>query len=89
MSDTAQMRMERIERLLKELEYEVTRGIVEREIDETIVFRFIVPISHSIPDGQVFGEFRTRPVTRDQFFPGFDKPNLKLVSSESTRGPGR
>ena len=54
-------RMERIERLLRELEYEVTRGMLEREIDETIGFRFTVPISNSIPDGVVSCEFRTRP----------------------------
>ena len=57
----SQMRMERIERLLRELEYEVTRGIMEREIDEEIGFRFVVPNSRKIPSGLVFCEFRTRP----------------------------
>ena len=55
------MRMERIERLLHELEYEVTRGIMEHEIDETMGFRFVVPVSRAIPNGIVACEFRTRP----------------------------
>lgn len=54
-------RVERIERLLDELKYEVTRGMMEREIDESIGFRFFVPVSRSIKDGVVFCEFRTRP----------------------------
>ena len=58
------MRKERIERLLKELEYEFTRGVMEREIDERMGFCFVVPISHIIPDGTVFCEFRTRPSPR-------------------------
>ena len=63
MSETtaSQMRMERIERLLRELEYDVTRGILGREIDEEIGFRFLVPNSRKIPNGLVFCEFRTRP----------------------------
>lgn len=79
MSEATDMRIERITRLLKELEYEVTRGIMEHEIDEDIGFRFIIPISKSIPDGQVFCEFRTRPTLRGQFYPGHDEPRLKLV----------
>lgn len=56
--------MERIEKLLHELRYEVERGMMHREVDETIGFQFIVPISASIPDGVVFCEFRTRPMHR-------------------------
>jgi hypothetical protein len=54
-------RMERIERLLRELEYEVIRGMMEREIDETLGFRFVVPVSNRIPKGVVECTFRTRP----------------------------
>ena len=57
-------RKERIERLLSELKYEITRGMMDREIDETIGFRFIVPVSSQIPDGVVHCEFITRPVHR-------------------------
>jgi hypothetical protein len=56
-------RQERIERLLHELKYEVTRGMLESEIDEHLGFRFIVPVSRKIPNGVVMCEFRTRPST--------------------------
>lgn len=61
---TVNYRMERIERLLKELEYEATRGMMDGEIDESLGFRFIVPVSKQIPDGVVQCEFRTRPIPR-------------------------
>lgn len=62
MSDN--FRMERIERLLKELQYECERGMMEGEIDESLCFRFVVPVSKVISDGVVLGEFRSRPVPR-------------------------
>jgi hypothetical protein len=64
MSETANIRFERIERLLCELRYEVERGMMEHEIDETIGFQFVVPLSRAIPDGVVMCEFRTRPLPR-------------------------
>ena len=57
-------RQERIERLLKELQYEITRGMLEAEIDEQIGFRFIVPVSRKISNGIVMCEFITRPRPR-------------------------
>jgi hypothetical protein len=76
-------RLERIKRLLHELEYEVTRGMLEREIDEHIHFRFVVPNSTDIPNGVVACEFRTRP------FPHYEalwmrdyKPRLKIVGED-------
>lgn len=54
-------RQERIEKLLHELEYEITRGMMEREIDENLSFEFIVPISINIINGVVVCQFRTRP----------------------------
>lgn len=61
---TVNYRMERIDRLLHELRYEIERGMMEGEIDESLGFRFIVPISKQIPDGVVHCEFRSRPVHR-------------------------
>lgn len=55
-------RLERIERLLYELEYEVSRGMLDREIDETITHEFYIPFCQSIPDGVVRCTFQTRPV---------------------------
>lgn len=57
-------RQERIEKLLTELKYEITRGMMEREIYETQSFEFFVPVSNAIPDGVVHCSFRTRPVHR-------------------------
>lgn len=84
MSEQKNFRMERIERLLDELRYEVERGLSQREIDENIVYRFVFPISHSIPDGAVFCEFRTRPVPYYYMTPDdvvLDNPRLKIVKS--------
>lgn len=81
MTETTNIRQERIEKLLMELRYEVERGMLEREIGEEMTFRFVVPLSQKIPDGVVFCEFRTRPVPRSAVL-GFDlsfEPRLKLV----------
>jgi hypothetical protein len=79
MSET-NYRRERIERLLHELEYEVTRCVIEHEIDEEIGFRFIIPVSRKIPNGIVACEFRTRPAPT--YEAGFynDRPRLRLVT---------
>jgi hypothetical protein len=50
MGDPTGFRRQRIEKLLTELRYEVERGMIEHDIDETLSFRFYVPISHTIPD---------------------------------------
>lgn len=79
MNDTTNFRMERIEKLLNELRYEVARGMMEREIEETISFSFIVPVSRDIPDGVVRCSFETRPVPRYAAI-GFDPmPRLRIV----------
>lgn len=53
-------RKERIE--LEELRYELTRGVMEREIDESMGYQFMIPMSASIPNGLVRCEFRMRPL---------------------------
>jgi len=78
------MRMERIERLLRELRYEVERGMLEDEIDEEIRFQFIVPISKKQPDGVVVCEFRTEPMPR--YYSDLRGQNrLKIVKHESAQ----
>ena len=79
MSDPTGFRRERIEKLLHELRYEVERGMMDRDIDETLTFQFYVPISHAIPDGVVFCEFRTRPLPRHMMHPKDLQPRLKIV----------
>lgn len=59
---TTNIRFERIQKLLRELEYEVTRGMLEQEISEEINFSFYVPGSRKIPNGTIFCEFRTGPI---------------------------
>jgi hypothetical protein len=73
------IRRERIEKLLHELRYEIERGMLERDIEEEMGFRFYVPISNKIPDGVVFCEFRTRPVPRHAMSPEDIQPRLRLV----------
>jgi hypothetical protein len=79
MSGSDTFRKERIEKLLYELRYEIERGMMEREIDEEMGFRFYVPISHKIKDGVVFCEFRTRPILRHMMSPEYMEPRLKIV----------
>jgi hypothetical protein len=83
MPDTTNFRRERIEKLLHELRYEVERGMLERDIDETLGFRFYVPFSKVIPDGVVFCEFRTRPIQRHMMDMGEMHPRLRLVKSDA------
>lgn len=78
MPDPTNFRMERIEKLLHELRYEVERGMMEREIEEDIGFRFYVPVSKVIPDGVVFCEFRTRPMPRGYIDPANLRPRLQV-----------
>lgn len=81
MSDPTNFRMERIEKLLHELEYEVTRGMMEGDIDEQLGFRFYVPISKAIPDGVVHCEFRTRPTPRYAMHIDDIRPRLRIVKA--------
>lgn len=78
--ETANIRFERVERLLKELRYEIERGMMEGDVDEYLVYRFYVPISKNIPDGVVFCEFRTRPLPRHAMSPESMEPRLKIIN---------
>lgn len=79
MTDT--YRMDRIERLLHELEYEITRGLHAREIDERLHFRFMVPFCADSKNDCVVAEFRMRPelvwLVDDVL-----KPRLRLVKRD-------
>lgn len=79
MSDKPNYRFERIERLLEELRYEVTRGMMEREVDEEIGYRFTVPVSNKIEGGVVWCEFRTRPVSYISAAHDASGPKLRVV----------
>lgn len=79
MADPTNFRKERIEKLLHELRYEVERGMMERDLDESMGFRFVVPISRQIPDGVVHCEFRTRPMPRGAYCIDDLEPRLRVV----------
>lgn len=78
--ENSNYRMERINRLLNELRYELEHGFMDREIDETIVYRFMYPLSQSLPGGVIFCKFETRPMPSGiAAILGEDKPKLELV----------
>ncbi len=81
MSDPSNFRRERIEKLFHELRYEIERGMMEGDIDETLGFRWYVPLSKAIPDGVVRCEFRTRPIPRIGMGPDEIFPRLTLVKN--------
>ena len=79
MTDTGNVREERIIRLLNELRYEIERGMLEREIDEEMGYRFYVPISQKIENGVVACEFRARPIPRHAMDQTDMQPRLRVV----------
>lgn len=87
MGDSTSFRRERIEKLLRELRYEIKRGMMENEIDEHLSFRFYVPVSRQIHKGVVACRFETRPVpahmvdSRDGL-----QPRLRIVGQAQSGG---
>lgn len=80
MSESANIRRERIERLLRELEYEVTRGVMEREIEPEMGWSKILPGG---PTGSVIAEFRVRPRREGEFsFDRREEPRLRVVKDD-------
>jgi hypothetical protein len=72
-------RLERITRLLEELRYEIEVGMIQREIEEEMSYRFIVPLSKTAPDGVVFCEFRTEPTSRYALGGMELQPRLRII----------
>ena len=74
-------RKERIERLFYELRRELEIGCMEKDIQESIGFEFVIPVSREIPDGVVYARFDMRPVHRDSIMGRQINPEsrLKLV----------
>jgi hypothetical protein len=83
MSDRSSFRMERIEKLLHELRYEVERGMMENELEEEISYRFYVPVSRKIDKGVVACRFETRPVPHYAVDPRDAlPPRLRIVGKD-------
>lgn len=61
MADTTNFRKERIEKLLYELRYEITRAVMEGDAPEKFGYRFVIANSNELPGGVVACEFRARP----------------------------
>lgn len=80
MDEKQNYRKERVERLLHELEYEITRGMLEGDLDEHMSFRFIVPVSKKMANGVVHCEFRTRPMDAGAVCIDDAVPRLRVVS---------
>jgi len=73
-------RSERIEKMLHELRYEIEVGMMQGDIDETLSFNWIVPVSKSMPEGVVMCRFITRPMHRQTAFGiGLEEPRLRVV----------
>lgn len=75
MAEGLDIRRERIERLLDELEYEVTRGVMEREIEPDLSFQKLMPGG---PAGTVGLAVYLRPVGREEHFPSMPS-RLRVV----------
>lgn len=79
--DDANIRRERIERLLRELEYEITRGVMEREIEPRMGWSKIMPGG---PTGTVMAEFRVRPLSENEWhMDDRQPPRLRVIDDES------
>mgnify|MGYP000898322801 CR=1 FL=1 len=63
---SAQMRKERIERLLSELEYEIVRGVMEREIEPDLHLRKVFPCIGR-GDGLAAIELHVYPAGKNEF----------------------
>ena len=68
-------RWERIERLFNELQHEISRGVMEGEIEPHLGFKFALP--HK--DHVMYYEFRSIATERGMLPPDINKPELKVV----------
>lgn len=80
MTDETNVRKERIEKLLAELKYEITRGVMEREIEPEMLYNQLMPGG---PTGQVLLNVQLRPLRRDDYFFSHDK-KLRVVGEDGS-----
>lgn len=79
MATDGDMRRERIDRLLRELEYEITRGVMQQEIEPSFGFVRIMPGG---PTGEVTMRLEVRPSHGDPFFREDSRPRLRVVGDK-------
>ena len=77
MIDTKQHRINRIDILLYELKYEVTRGIMEGDIEEHMTYEFFIPQSKELKGGIIQCTFNTKPTFYNTAL--YNEPKLRVV----------
>lgn len=83
MTTDARMRVDRIDRLLRELRYEIERGIMDNEISEQMSYDFVIPMSRTMSNGCVVFQFRLFPTGADYAAGHYRKPvKLRIVDKE-------
>lgn len=82
MTTDADMRRERIEHLLRELEYEVTRGVMEREIEPRMGMQKIMPGG---PTGYVTMHFSVLPSDGRASMSEPQMPRLRVVGEDDNK----
>lgn len=90
MAMTAQMRKERIERLLSELEYEIIRGVMDREIEPDLHFSKLFPVTGR-GDGLAQMELHVYTPRKNEGhnMSHYQGPKLRVVSGDPTPPSGQ
>jgi hypothetical protein len=86
MTTAAQMRLERIERLINELTYEITRGVMEREIEPDLEYTKVMPLQgHSSKHDVALLTVNLRPYDRGPAL-GWPprKPRLRVIEGQES-----
>lgn len=66
--------------MFAELRYEIEVGMLQGDIEESIAFEWVVPVSKALPEGVVMCSFRSRPMHRQNVFGmGHEQPRLRVV----------
>jgi len=72
-------RVRSIEALARELQAQITAGVLSAEIGDQIEFSFVVPASKTFPNGGVVCSFRTMAVSAHR--PGQEGSDFRLTIS--------
>jgi hypothetical protein len=86
MTTAAQMRLERIERLINELTYEITRGVMEREIEPDLEYTRVMPLQgHPSQHDAALLTLYLRPYDR-RYAVGLPprKPRLRVIEGQES-----
>lgn len=87
MSESADFRLRRIEKLLHELEYEITRGVMEREIEPDLHMSKIFPCAGR-GDGLALLEVHLSPTHKYSSHAYNVRPMLRIVKNDDDKVAG-